>query len=294
MDAFSIDEENQSWSFCSYEEERCLVIPGTPDENGKKPIYFAPSEIIGDAAAFLETLAPQDGGDALVTYADAVREVLAGRDMLETEPLEIGGEMCRVFGMGENSAERFVALEHFAISPTGKIYTMDIVSGEWLVFQPSGEIPQPSLQQIMDAYAAAEEAMGWFQMSAMPMDYSDADPYRPGGYAVNHPAIKTFRQLVLHLESLFSFDIVTSLVAASPYYDVGDKLYGEAGDRGGNIYKGEEKHEMFAEDDDTIIYRVIVDDLSDDLSRVVGQSTHDMVYEYVDGKWVFTRFELVR
>lgn len=34
--------------------------------------------------------------------------------------------------------------------------------------------------------------------------------------------------------------------------------------------------------------------LNDEHTDVIDYSIHDMIYEYTEGKWIFTQFELVR
>ena len=163
--------------------------------------------------------------------------------------------------------------------------------------QPGGgnqvDAVQPSDAEIAAAYDAAVEAMMWFELGTMPLEGPSDDR---GGAKVSYPGIETLDDLEDYLLGLFSSDIVEDLLPGR-YYEVDGELYAIDAAKGGNIFKGEETYEVIRESDDSIIYRVTVEDFdpdSTDTFEVIGYTVTDMVYEDIDGAWVFTQFELVR
>jgi len=78
------------------------------------------------------------------------------------------------------------------------------------------------------------------------------------------------------------------------YIDIDGALYAIQADRGTDIYKGEETHQIIYENDKKIIYRVEVEVIDPDAQKAVGKETHDFIYENLNGKWVFSKFYLVR
>jgi hypothetical protein len=165
-------------------------------------------------------------------------------------------------------------------------------------------IEQPSDEQIAAAYESAREAMGWFQMNTMPLGNNNTNSNMPaeptvydenGAAKVNHPTIKTYDDLQNHLKSLFSNEIAEDLLSTNKYFDKNGELYAIPSDRGSNISKGKEEYAVIKENDKKIIYRVTVENLSEeDLITVIDYSVYDMIYEYTEHKWIFTKFELIR
>ena len=170
--------------------------------------------------------------------------------------------------------------------------------------QKSDESQVISDEQITAAFFSAREAMEWFELTTMPIG-RESDPNMPveavpvdeetGGVPVYHSTIKTYNDLKSHLQSLFSDKMADDLLSSERYFDKDGELYTIPADRGSDIGKGEETHEIIRENDKKIIYRIMVENLSyDDFETVVGYSVHDMICEYIGDKWVFTVFELIR
>jgi uncharacterized lipoprotein YehR (DUF1307 family) len=155
---------------------------------------------------------------------------------------------------------------------------------------------QSSDDIIHEAYRAAMEAMFWFDMDTMQYDsdiYQEIDGYRFNMAA--HDTIKTMDDFKNHLGSLFTEEIINRLFDRGLYRDIDGSLYVLGATRGGDLSKGAETYEIIRENERKIIYRVTVEDRSpeDDIT-VIGHTVHDMIYEYIDGKWVFSKFETVR
>ncbi|MCL2108050.1 MAG: hypothetical protein FWH20_01715 [Oscillospiraceae bacterium] len=164
----------------------------------------------------------------------------------------------------------------------------------------------PSDAEIAEAYNSAREALGWFYMSSMPaVDYdfnveSGLFTYDGGeserGPKVNHPTIKTLADLENYLQTLFTDEFVEELLSRDQYFDQGGELHTTDGARGSDITKGEETYEIIKDNELKIIYRVTVEDTDAEYPNptVIGHTVHDMVYEKIGDKWIFTSFELVR
>jgi hypothetical protein len=157
----------------------------------------------------------------------------------------------------------------------------------------------PDKVQVKDAYRQAMEAYGWFDMTTMPVDYSVSKEYNGTKYyRVEHNDIETYADLKLHLQELFSDDIVLELLGQAKefqrYTDIDGVLYAVQADRGADITKGEETHQIIYEANDRIIYRVEVEIIDFETMEVVDRETYDFTYENLNGKWVFSNFCMVR
>ena len=169
-------------------------------------------------------------------------------------------------------------------------------------------VAQPTDTQIDEAYISAMEAMFWFYVTDMPLGNkngtSNPNPDMPaesiifdenGAARVEHPTIKTYNDLKEYLYSLFSNEIADDLLSKGRYFDKDGELYCISAARGTDTSKGKETYEIIRENEKKIIYRVTVEDRSpEDYVTVIGYTTHDMIYEYIGGNWVFSKFEMVR
>lgn len=165
----------------------------------------------------------------------------------------------------------------------------------------AGKIPALSDDEIAEAYRKAVEAFGWFEFGTMPADYSDikeADGYQYNRVA--HETIKTYDDLKSYLQTLFTDDIVERLLTGGGsdirlYRDIDGALYTIPVGRGSDIFKGEETYGIIREGDGKVIYRVTVEVYDDpDMQTVAGTEQYNFPLEYIDGRWLFTHFELVR
>jgi hypothetical protein len=149
------------------------------------------------------------------------------------------------------------------------------------------------------AYQNAVEAYGWFDMTSMPLDYSVSRDYNNiTYYKVDHESIKTYGDLARYLKSLFADTIVNQLLGQSEvnnrYTDIDGQLYAIPADRGADITKGDETHQVIFEGDERIIYRVEVDLIDPETGNIIDKEVHDFSYEPMNGDWVFTNFYLIR
>ncbi|MCL2033557.1 MAG: hypothetical protein FWG94_02370 [Oscillospiraceae bacterium] len=160
------------------------------------------------------------------------------------------------------------------------------------------QVEPPDDGEVAAAYQSALEVMFWFTFDGMPYGsegYQEIDAMRYD--KVTHPEIQTMTALREHLENIFIVSFVDDLLADGKFRDIDGSLYVMGAARGANIFKGDETYEIIRESDTKIIYRVTVEDLhlpetGDPI--VIDYTTHDMVYESIGGKWVFSHFEMVR
>jgi hypothetical protein len=155
----------------------------------------------------------------------------------------------------------------------------------------------PTDEEVEAAYQQAVEAYSWFNLTTMPMKEDsrvDQDGYIY--FEVKHDSIKSLADLESHLKKFFTDEIVAGLLAdmGAHYVDIDGVLYATPADRGSNIFADKEYHKIVHKSDKEIVYQVTVDMLDEDLENVIDQEEFSFKYEPVDGKWVFTNFELVR
>jgi len=163
------------------------------------------------------------------------------------------------------------------------------------------KITGPTDAEVQAAYQKADEAYGWFYLSTLPVDYSDKREWNGYEYfRVEHPTIKTLADLKNYLQTVFSDEIVETLLnededaALVLYRDFDNVLYAIPADAGRDITKGDKTYEIIRESDSKIIFRVNVEIYGDpDTKNVVDIKQYDFPYEYVNGRWVFTFFELI-
>lgn len=87
------------------------------------PFYYAHADVRGDEESAMDVLAA------------ALGDQMDGKMLVESGEEEIGGVLCTLFALGADHTENFVAEQHFAVSPTGELYTMDILQGaDWIPY----------------------------------------------------------------------------------------------------------------------------------------------------------------
>lgn len=161
------------------------------------------------------------------------------------------------------------------------------------------------LSDVTYAYKNAREAYGWFAVSTMPTvnpTPGNVLEYNGRQYVkVSHDTIKNMAALEGYLRTLFSDGIVKNLLHMADeieqYKDFDGSLYATFIGRGSDINKGGETYSIVQIYNDKIIFRVTVELLGDwdgSQSPVIGGEDHDLTYEKIGGKWVFSSFELVR
>lgn len=158
--------------------------------------------------------------------------------------------------------------------------------------------PRPLMEEeILAAYDRAEEAYGWFDLDplpstgeALPLDGADY-------YQVDYPGMETLEDLRAYLRRLFSAELTDELLSLggeSLYYrDVDGALHVSFSGRERDAGKGASRVEAVQLDSRTYALEVSVELLNEAGDAVTGLECWSFPYSYVDGRWVFTEFQLV-
>ena len=158
--------------------------------------------------------------------------------------------------------------------------------------------PRPLMEEeILAAYYRAEEAYGWFELVPLP---SSGEAVRLTGAAyrrVDYPGMETMDDLRAYLRNLFSAELTDQLLSlggSRPYYqDVDGALYVSFSGRDRDSGKGASQVEAVQLDSQTYSLEVSVELLDSTRTAVIGLECWSFSYAYVDGRWVFTDFQLV-
>lgn len=164
---------------------------------------------------------------------------------------------------------------------------------------PGGEAEEtPGEEEVLAAYAAAEEAFGWFHLCTLPADGSDTrEVDGQTYYRVDAPGLTTMADLRGRLRTLFSDEIVDTLLPTEggQYLELDGALYVLPGGRGANLFLGGETREAVQESESRYVVRVTVDQVDPEQDFLVtGREVHSFPYEKVGDKWIFTSFYLFR
>lgn len=153
-------------------------------------------------------------------------------------------------------------------------------------------------EEILDAYDRAVTAYGWFDLQPLPTtgesQIVDGQTYRP----VDYPGMENLLDLQTYLKDVFSEDLVKELLdgedgAFYHYLDIDGALYGPIGGRSRDRQRGDIRTQVEMESETSYVVYVSVDVLDQDLTTVTGMESYAFPYEQIDGRWVFTQFQLV-
>lgn len=168
---------------------------------------------------------------------------------------------------------------------------------------PSGEpvvspVPaRPTDEEVLSAYHQAEEAYRWFDLTTLPLDYTQT---KLVGEAVYYPVsderFPTMDALRGYLKTLFSDEIVDALLPLDGvhYLEIDGALCAMEADRGTDENSGTviETVNWPQEGGDALCtVQVSVELLWEDENYPEGKRTYDFPYQKVGDKWVFTHFE---
>lgn len=160
------------------------------------------------------------------------------------------------------------------------------------------EEPRPLTQmEVLSAYDRAVTAYGWFDLAPLPcgpeQEIVDGWIYRK----VDYPGIEDMADLRTYLQVVFSPDLTERLLERGDqpaYRDVDGALYAFAGTgRDRDSGKGAVEVEVEQEDERTYSVEVSVELLDSTRTAVIGVETYSFPYEFVEGSWVFTDFQMV-
>lgn len=156
--------------------------------------------------------------------------------------------------------------------------------------------PRPPMEEeILAAYYRAEEAYGWFDLAPLPSSGETVRLHGASYRRVDHPGMESEDDLRAYLRSLFSAELTDRLLSLGgerPYYqDVDGALHVSFSGRERDSGKGAAQVEVVQVDSQNYSLEVSVELL--DESAVAGLECWSFPYAYVDGRWVFTDFQLV-
>lgn len=152
--------------------------------------------------------------------------------------------------------------------------------------------------EVFELYNKAREAYEWFDLTTIPFDgekYIESDGIMY--FEVVQPGINSKQELTDYLNTYFTDDITEGLMTASSdrYVEQDGKLYVLPADRGTDIFKGAESYEVERVSDTQIMFTVTVEIYDDpDKQNVTGHEQHAFFLEFLDNRWRFKNFELVR
>ncbi len=98
-----------------------------------------------------------------INYEDVLIEVIGldyfeDRALMRSDDQEIFGEVCAVFQVGTNNAERFTTEEWLGVSPNKQVYKYDVALDEWSVFRiESAPANDTTSVSVMDCIYALNE-----------------------------------------------------------------------------------------------------------------------------------------
>lgn len=150
--------------------------------------------------------------------------------------------------------------------------------------------------EVLAAYERAAAAYGWFRRATLPGGEpsvtADGQEFQPVEYA----GIGTVEELRTYLRGLFSAAVVDRLLpegGSELYRDIDGVLHvcPTAWDRDA----GKGRVSMMVERRSAVSYsvNVTVELLDDDRGTVTGVECYAFPYEWNEGRWVFTDFDLV-
>ena len=152
-------------------------------------------------------------------------------------------------------------------------------------------------EEILSAYNRAVAAYEWFDLKPLP-DTGETKTIDGRIYCrISTPGLENLEDLRTYLRGLFSEEIVVRLLEEDekhpPYLEVEGALYGLPGRREKRTDRGEIRIQVKQEGDTAYVVTATVDLLDDDRITVTGMESYVFPYELVDGRWVFTNFQLL-
>lgn len=152
----------------------------------------------------------------------------------------------------------------------------------------------------MDAvFNEAYEVYQWFELDKLEVesDENGIVMYEiDGNYygKVADSRVSSFAELSDAVHTYFSDEICNQLLTDGLYMEENGVLYQLLADRGGDITRGEILSQGVTErTDNSVTYTVTVETYDPSVDAVTGSEEIPFLYENIDGKWVFTRFQSI-
>jgi hypothetical protein len=150
--------------------------------------------------------------------------------------------------------------------------------------------------EILDAYEQAAEAYSWFVRENMPCTGSTVDVNGVVFQRVQYDGISTLDELRTYLNGLFSRELTDQLMTEGEnrYREIDGVLYATPFEVEPSEMKGKASLSVEQTDEDGYLVNVTVEILSADGKDVEGVECWAFPYEQLDGRWVFTSFDLAQ
>lgn len=158
--------------------------------------------------------------------------------------------------------------------------------------------PRPLTQtEVLNAYDRAVTAYGWFDLSPLPCTQEQKTVDGWIYQKVDYPGIEDLADLRAYLRVVFSSELTDRLLSSGDrpvYRDVDGALYAAYGTgRQKESDKGSVEIEVEQESERVYFVEVTVELLDSSRSGIIGVECYSFPYEFVEGSWVFTDFQLV-
>ncbi len=152
-------------------------------------------------------------------------------------------------------------------------------------------------EEILAAYDRAVSAYEWFDLNPLPCGGPVVLEDGIGYQRVEYAGFDTLDDLKTYLRSLFSDDVIGRLFsedARTPRYrDINGELYVHPGGRKADPEKSSASAAVERKEDGSYLINVTVDLLDNEQTTVAGVECYAFPYQEVNGRWVFTDFQLV-
>jgi len=151
-------------------------------------------------------------------------------------------------------------------------------------------------EEILAAYDRAVTACEWFNLNPLPCGGPVVLEDGIGYQRVEYAGFDTLDDLRTYLRSLFSEEVITRLISEGAqiprYRDIDGELYVHPGGREADPEKGSASASVEQKEDGSYLINVTVDLLDNDQTTVAGVECYAFPYQEVNGRWVFTDFQL--
>ncbi len=152
-------------------------------------------------------------------------------------------------------------------------------------------------EEILAAYDRAVTAYEWFDLNPLPCGGPVVLEDGIGFQRVEYAGFDTLDDLRTYLSSLFSEDVISRLLsedAQTPRYrNIDGELYVHPGGREADPEKSSASAAVEQKEDGSYLINVTVDLLGNEQTTVAGVECYAFPYREVNGRWVFTDFQLV-
>lgn len=151
-------------------------------------------------------------------------------------------------------------------------------------------------EEVLSAYDRAVTVCGWFQLSTLPCGEEGLNVDGNVYYPVRTDGLETLEDLRIYLRGSFSQEVAEQLLStggdAPLYREIDGALYVRPVSRARDPLRG--SVELRVEQTGDTAYQVnAAVELLDEDKEVSGVEYWSFPYEWVDERWVFTRFQLV-